>query len=91
MEAAMTLKEIGDKLSISHVMVAKILKKSIETFYKKIASDEDFKGMDSFERVGVLSKMIESMGGKIEMESLLKMLPKEIVAEVKRDAKNHME
>jgi hypothetical protein len=90
-EAAMTLQAIADKENISHVMVAKILKKCMDTFYKRIAADEDFKGMDAFEKVVVLSKMIESMGGNIEMEAILKMLSKDVVMQVKKDAKNHME
>jgi hypothetical protein len=90
-EATMTLKQIAAKESISHVTVANILKKAMETFYKRIAADEDFKGMDAFERVVLLSKMIESLGGTVEMEGILKMLPKDIVKQVKMDAKDHME
>lgn len=90
-EMSMTLKQIADKEGISRTMVTKILKNSLGKLYKAIANDEENRSKDAFEKVVILVKMIEELGGtEVSPEKILEYLPKDIVKDVKEAAKNHM-
>lgn len=90
-EVAMTMVDIAKKMGTTSPTVASDLEKVMKKFYYSIAKDPDYKGMDAFERVIEIGRMIESLGGNVDMIKLLKHLPIEIQNQVKKDAKDHME
>lgn len=90
-EMAMTLQDIAKSENISHTMVRKILKKAVGKVYYAIAKDEEYADMDAFEKMVVLIKMIEELGGNdIDVEKILDYLPKDIAKDVREAGKEHM-
>ena len=59
--------------------------------YKAVANDEDYRDRDAFEKVIILVKMIEELGGtEVNPEKILEYLPSDIQKDVKEAGKKRM-